>query len=200
MYRKSYLCVCEGQQEKLYLEHVAKLIKNFPEKVVKFNCYIDNPHRLNKLYEETDCGVLFDFDFKRRRFENSIILCEKLHRERRNQNIYHAYSNVNFDLWLILHKQDYNRCVSRNNAYVNDVKRVYNLNGNDDIKKERINKKILDQITLSDVKNAIERAERIKGSKPETDVVIIGNTKTYPNPDFSLHEFLKIVLQDSGDL
>jgi len=30
--------------------------------------------------------------------------------------------------------------------------------------------------------------------------VIIGNTKTYPNPDFSLHEFLKIVLQDSGDL
>jgi len=36
-YRKTYLCVCEGQQEELYLKHVAFLLKKFPELVVKFN-------------------------------------------------------------------------------------------------------------------------------------------------------------------
>ena len=40
-YRKNYLCVCEGQQEKMYLDHIARLIKDFPRKVVTFNSYID---------------------------------------------------------------------------------------------------------------------------------------------------------------
>ena len=200
MYRKSYVCICEGTQEKMYLEHVANLIKNFPKKVVKFNCYIDKPYRLQKIYEEMDCGVLFDFDFNQRNFENSIRLCEKLHGKRRKQNVYHAYSNVNFDLWLILHKRDYNRTINRNNAYIDDVKRNYGLSRKDDIKKASVIQIILNQITLSDVKEAIARAEKIKSSKLEWDAVQIGNTKTYSNPDFSLHNFLKVVLEDSRDL
>ena len=35
-YRKTYLCICEGQQERMYFDHLAKLIKDFPKKVVKF--------------------------------------------------------------------------------------------------------------------------------------------------------------------
>ena len=138
MYRKSYICICEGQQEKKYLEHVARLIKNFPEKVVTFNCYIDRASRLKKIYEETDCGVLFDYDLDQKQFENSIKLCDQLQRERKRQNIYHAYSSVNFDLWLILHKKDYFRTVNRNDAYITDVKNAYDLKKNDDIKKEGI--------------------------------------------------------------
>ena len=52
-YRKNYLCICEGQQEKLYLDHVAGLIKDFPRKVIKFNSYIDTPYRLTKTYEDS---------------------------------------------------------------------------------------------------------------------------------------------------
>lgn len=35
-YRKTYLCICEGQQERMYFDHLAKPIKDFPKKVVKF--------------------------------------------------------------------------------------------------------------------------------------------------------------------
>ena len=116
------------------------------------------------------------------------------------RHIYHAYSNVNFDLWLILHKQDYNKRVSKNDAYINDVRRVYGLKRADDIKSEDVINKILGQITLKDVKEAIKRAENIRIIKEESDSKNIFNTLIYENPDFSIHEFLRFVLKDSGDL
>ena len=36
MYRKTYFCVCDGQQEEMYLKHVAFLLKKIPERVVTF--------------------------------------------------------------------------------------------------------------------------------------------------------------------
>ena len=107
---------------------------------------------------------------------------------------------MNFDLWLILHKEDYNKCVTRNDAYINDVRRIFGLKAKDNIKNEDVIKTILIQITLDDVKSAIRRAEIIRKSKEKLDGTKIGNTTIYSNPDFSIHEFLKAVLKDSGDL
>lgn len=107
---------------------------------------------------------------------------------------------MNFDLWLILHKEDYNKSVSRNDAYISDVRRVFGLKPTDDIKNEDVIKRILHQITLDDVKSAIRRAELIRKNKVKADSTKIGNTTIYSNPDFSIHEFLRAVLEDSGDL
>lgn len=107
---------------------------------------------------------------------------------------------MNFDLWLILHKEEYNKGVSRNDAYVSDVRRIFGLKPTVDIKNEDVIKKILSQITLDDVKAAIRRAETIRKSKVKTDSTKIGNTTIYANPDFSIHEFLREVLKDCGDL
>ena len=148
-YRKTYLCVCEGQQEKMYLDHVARLIKKFPQKVVTFNSYIDSPHRLKKSYEDYDSAAIFDFDFNKVEFEKNISLCDGLNKKsksrakKKGRSIYHAYSNVNFDLWLILHKEDCNRQVSTNDAYISDVRRIYKLNQNDNIKNQKTIKKML---------------------------------------------------------
>lgn len=30
LYRKTYLCVCAGQQEEMYLKHIAFLLKKIP--------------------------------------------------------------------------------------------------------------------------------------------------------------------------
>jgi hypothetical protein len=107
---------------------------------------------------------------------------------------------VNFDLWLILHKEDYNKSVSRNDAYISDVRRIFGLNQTDNIKNEEVINKILSQITLDDIKSAIQRVETIRKSKVKADSAKIGSTTIYSNPDFSIHEFLKAVLEDSGDL
>jgi len=99
-----------------------------------------------------------------------------------------------------LHKEDFRRSVTRNDAYISDVRKIYGLSSTDNIKNEKIINKILSQITLEDVKVAIKRAENIRNSKIKEDSKKIGNTEVYSNPDFSIHEFLKVVLEDSGDL
>jgi len=206
MYRKTYSCVCEGQQEKMYLDHVAKLIKKFPRKVVTFNSYIGTPYRLTKIYETYDSVALFDFDFNQIEFEKNIKLCDKLNKEQKptsrksGRNIYHAYSNVNFDLWLILHKENRTGMVSTNNAYTPDIRKIFGLGSKDNIKNERTITKILDQITLQDVKDAIVRADKIRSCKVKRDASRVADTSIYSNPDFSIHNFLKIVLESSGDL
>ncbi len=107
---------------------------------------------------------------------------------------------MNFDLWLILHKEDYNKSVSRNDAYVADVRRIYGLGSTENIKRESAIKKILEQITLVDVKSAIKRADNIRKGKIDADKMFIGSTVYYSNPDFSIHEFLKAVLTDCGEM
>lgn len=53
MYRKTYFCVCEGQQEGMYLKHVAFLLKKFPERVVTFNTTQGSSERLRKAIRNT---------------------------------------------------------------------------------------------------------------------------------------------------
>jgi hypothetical protein len=146
---------------------------------------------------------VFDFDFNEVEFRKKIELCDRLNRKRKpskERHIYHAYSSVNFDLWLILHKENFNREVSKNDAYVSDVRRIYNLSASENIKSEGAMQKILSQITLDDVKEAIERADFIRKGKMVGDGIKTGDTTIHSNPDFSIHEFLRVVLKDSGDL
>lgn len=205
-YRKKYYCVCAGLQEEMYLDHVATLLKAFPKRVVTFNRIIDKPYRLEKSYVEYDCAALFDYDFDDDDFTRNIKLCDRLNnahkptKRKKGKYIYHAFSNVNFDLWLILHKEEFNRSVLKNDAYQQDVRRIYGLGSMENIKSEKAIKKILDQITLEDIKNAISRADRIRSGKIDTDKRVIGSTICYPDPDFSIHQFLKVVLADCGEL
>lgn len=205
-YRKSYLCVCEGQQEELYLKHIAFLLKNFPERVVTFNPIVGNSDKLNKVYTEYDSAVLFDYDFNETKFRNNILICDKLRnanrptKRKKGKKVFHAYSNVNFDLWLILHKEDYNKPVYKNNAYINDVRRIYGLNSDDDIKNKNVIEKILSQITKDDVKKAIKRAKNIRDKKIDEDKIVIGSTVCYSNPDFSIDKFLEFVFIDCNEM
>lgn len=205
-YRRKYLCLCEGQQEQMYLDHVARLIKDHPKKVVTFNAIVESPRQLGKRYENYDAAALFDYDHNDLEFQHNVSTCDDLNRKHKSSRqdngrcIFHAYSSVNFDLWLILHKEDFHRCVMRNDAYIPEVRRIFGLKSTDDIKNKEVMGRILNQITLEDVRTAIRRADIIRDRKLESDQMKIGNSIVYPNPDFSIHEFLKTVLTASGDL
>lgn len=206
MYRKSYYCICEGQQESMYLNRLASLISDFPRKVVAFKCVEGDVLEMKVNYVEYDNVAFFDHDLRKNRFEESIRLCDKIMRDNAKKGkkkdakkFYHAYSNLNFDLWMLLHKQNYNRIVTSNDSYVVDVRKVYGLAKDADIKDMKVIESILKQISLEDVKNAIERAEKIRNAKLPEDGKKIGNSVCYENPDLSIHEFLKCVLLDCGD-
>ena len=202
MYRKTYRCIVEGQQEDLYLQHLAKLLTQFPKTVVKFNISEGNAYELTKSYVEYDSACLFDYDFNKAEFESNLTTCASLNRKNQKKSkkqsarVYHAYTNVCFDLWLVLHKKDYFAPVSTNDAYVKDVIQLYNLPKGSDIKNEKVIETILSQITLEDVRSAIHRAKLICGRKLPTDAIKVDTEKYFDNPDLSIHNFIEIVIKD----
>jgi hypothetical protein len=92
MYRKTYFCVCDGQQEEMYLKHVAFLLKKFPERVVTFYTTRGSAERLKKTYTEYDNAALFDYDFKDAEFRQNIIICEQLRRKSHRENKHSLYN------------------------------------------------------------------------------------------------------------
>lgn len=203
MYRKNYRCVVEGQQEDLYLQHLAKLITKFPQTVVKFNISEGNAYELTKSYVEYDSACLFDYDFNKPEFESNLTTCATLNRrnqkkgKKQSARVYHAYTSVCFDLWLVLHKKDYFAPVSTNDAYVKDVIELYGLPKGADIKNKKVIETILSQITLDDVKSAISRAKQICDRKLPTDAINVDSESYFANPDLSIHKFIDIVISDT---
>lgn len=193
---KNYLCVVEGQQEKMYLEHLFKLLGSSS---INFNIVIKKPVYLRKIYIEYDSVCVFDYDFNKTEFEKNLSTCIELNRNNKQRNIYHAYSNVCFDLWLILHKEHFNKPVSVSKGYVGEVRKIFNLSKEADIKSRDVIEKILEQITIADVRKAIERAKKICVEKPPNDAIQIDKYeyKYYPDPYFSIHEFIEIVLNQA---
>lgn len=200
MVRKKYLCICEGEQEKQYLVHLSKLLTDMPSRAISFRCLIDRPMRLEKELVEYDSAAIFDFDNNQVEFEKNIKFCHQYVKtlpKKDKRKIYPAYSSVNFDLWLILLKENYHRRVSTNDAYIPEIRRIYNLGQTENVKSKQAIDKILSQITLDDVKQAIIRAENIRRSKLEIDGETIYSSLIFPNPDLSIHKFIKAVLIES---
>ena len=201
MIRLNYFCVVEGQQEEMYLEHISSLLRDFPKRTVKFNIKIGNAGELEKSPFDYDKVCLFDHDFNQIEFENNLKICLQLnsHRKKNEAVIDHAYSSICFDLWLVLHKKFISRPATSPQEYVNDVRKLYGLSREDNIKSKDVIEKILKQITLDDVKTAILNAERIRNSKTEESKIYVNNTDYYyQDPDFSIHVFLRKVLEKLG--
>lgn len=199
--RKNYFCVVEGQQEIIYLKRIAALLTNFPEKVVTFNTKLGDA---NKLYKgsslpDYDRACFFDHDFKKVEFERNLDTCIELDLKKKDHKTYHAYSNICFDLWLVLHKEYTTRLVSSADGYVKDVRRLYSLNDNTDIKAEDVMNKIVSQISLDEVRTAVANAQRIRNSKTSSDKKFTAEGHLYySSPDFSIDIFLNNVLKETG--
>lgn len=199
---KNYRCVVEGNQEYFYLNHLAQLLSKWPEKAIRFNPSVGTASDLINIYVEYDCVCLFDYDFDPVKFEKNMKTCIKLNKQyskrgkSKKSHVHHGYSNVCFDLWLLLHKKDFSRIVHSNDSYVNEVRTAFNLPNTADIKEEDNIKHILSQISLEDVKNAVKRAKLIKASKIPEDAKHIDGEIYFDNPDLSIHCFIDKVITE----
>lgn len=190
--RRQYFCICEGQQEEMYMSHLSKLLKT-DKRVVKFATKRGLPGDIVRVGGfKPDKAVLFDHDGEDTTFRNGLKECLKA-------KCAYAYSNRNFDLWLLLHKQYFAQRVSTNNAYADLIRNSFNLDKTTKIKNKDTIKIILDQITLEDVRTAISRAERIREHKKHEDGRQEGSAVYYGNPDLYIHEFIKRVFLDCGE-
>ena len=187
--RLQYFCVCEGQQEKMYLGRLSRLLKTDRRRVT-FIIKQGLPGSILKQRSiRYDKAVLFDHDGNKEAFRKGLNACLRAKCD-------HAYSNLNFDLWLLLHKRNFTSCVSDNRAYVKNIRDAFMLDKEADIKNQKTLERILGQIELSDVKTAINRAQWIRDHKLPGDAERICTITCYKNPDLSIHEFIIKVLAE----
>lgn len=193
----TYRGAVEGKQEKLYFEHLRNLINessNFKRRVnFKFKdsnggspSDIVNTAKIYSSMENTIVAV-FDHDFKKVDFKEALKRCNKY-------KIFPAFSIENFNLFLILHKEQYYKQIIPEDNYEKDLRRVFHLEKDCDVKSEETIQKILSQITLDDVKNALRNAAIINQRSKENNKSIMKDI--YEQPFLNINNFVERVFNE----
>jgi len=197
-----YLCIVHGQQERMYFRHLQSLIEDKGRRNVVFSIQEGDRFLMERVLKQVKySGVyVFDHDLDDDGFRDNIEKCQELSKKRFHAKVVvaHAYSNICFDLWLLLHKTSFNNPQMAPSGYHHHVRTEFGLEKNANIKSADSMKKILRVVSLEDVISAIGRVERIREGKIQTDGVNIGEYRCYDNPDLSIHEFIKSVLVECG--
>lgn len=114
-----------------------------------------------------------------------------------------GYSNLSFDLWMILHKQNCNAEFADVNKYLTHINRVFETQFESMKKyKEEANfKRCLGKLTLPDVLTALSRAKAIM-HRNERDGYPLTQFKGYSyyahNPSLDLWQPIERILSDCG--
>lgn len=137
------------------------------------------------------------------KFENGLKSLKAAKSIRRTIKFMLGYSNVSFELWLLLHKKEFSRPLSNASDYWPEIKRVFGLkdvSNFDSYKHEKNFKKVLNQLTLEDVKLAISRARTLMNANAETDKAkkFSGFEFYDTNPSLSIHLVVEDILKDVG--
>lgn len=194
----TYRGACEGLQEELYfkrLEELIMLYDSFSHRVAfRFhNCKGGSPKDIvlqAKKYavnvNEDMCIAIYDHDFKSTSFLESLSLAKKY-------KVFPAFSIINFNLFLILHKKDYYKTITCKDNYEKDLRKAFGVPKIYDIKSRKAIEFIVNQIGLDDVKIAIERAKKLNEKSKKTQKIIIDDI--CEQPFLNIHLFLESVLE-----
>ena len=202
--RITYYGAVEGSEEKIYFAHLSKLINEckLSNKNVYFDfnnahggspSYIVNYARTLVVQDEVVANgrlvAIYDYDFKQKDFLKAEDYCK-------TKPIKNYYSIINFDLWILNHKGLYSKCISKCDDYIKEIKKRYYLEKQDDIKKDEIIKKIVNQISLQDVLNAIGNAKNLKAENKVNLNILDKKHDIYDQPNLQIAEFVEKVLID----
>lgn len=203
-----YTFSVEGETEKWYLEWLENAINSSDVSVynVSFKTTVSrSPSKNIKNYNaiSTDriihiCDVEGSDDTSRRNF---ILLLDELKKASSSKGIEYrlGYSNMTFELWIILHKQDCNGHHSSKTEYLKFINSAFSQSFRSlpDYKKETNFKRCLERLDLSDVNNALRRAKRIMDAL-DSDGTPRKEYKGYSyyeeNPSLSIHLVVEEIL------
>lgn len=212
-----YYISVEGHNEKWYFQHLQKLINssNYTKYNVKFDIKIEkSPLDRTKsikipTYGRQKLPVFHIVDYESNNEEhvkNFKTILDELKTIKIKYTAYDytlGYSNLAFELWLILHKDKGNFSVEDRGDYIKNINSLYGTNFTriKDNKDERTFAHLLEQITLEDVKTAVHNAHLIRiyqndiGHSP---VEYKGFKYYRENPDLTINQCVKTILKDCG--
>ena len=171
---KVYNFSVEGKTEIYYLEWLEKAINGVKEKThkVKFNIRKDNPfsYAKNLIARFGPKEVIHIVDYEGnddehiKRFQKTLFNMKKAKTELKNKiaKYYLGYTNLTFELWIILHKME---CFNRFNyrgQYLDKINECFGkkYESLDEYKKEKEFKKLMEDLTIKNVKDAIKRSRK----------------------------------------
>ena len=209
--RKYYFSV-EGETEKLYLKRLQSIINNTLEsqynvdlysKIEKDPCsYVKQLSIINKTKVTHIIDKESEIPSHKEEFKKNL---DRMKEAEKLKKIEYqlAYSNFTFELWIILHKIDFNTPLNHRSQYFLFINRAYEeqFNNLDDYKRENNFKQVLKKLTIDDVKEAIKRAKDIMNKNKENGH-ILENYKGYKfykeNPSLSIWEIIEKMLYECG--
>lgn len=175
-----YYFSTEGETEKAYLDHLQKLINQEADILskVSFLTKVCNPISfVKKLNISSGIKATHFFDYEssesdhRSRFEEVLKSLEEANDKRKSVVYENGYSNLSFELWIILHKIDCNGFVDNVKGYLKYINKAFHLefDGLSEYKEERNFKKVLDKISIRDVFAAVRRCKMIMKSNEDSE-------------------------------
>lgn len=202
-----YLFSVEGETEKLYLEWLQDIVnESDPKRTLTIKVKVNkDPLSYSKRVINVDKPIYHLCDMEGTDEESCKIfksmIDELSEAKKKLPNYRLGYSNFSFELWMLLHKTDLYSSLSSKEQYIRYLKKEYHLGNNiglSDYKKEKTFKFCLNQLSLSDVKKAIERAEHIMNERENTGKPIEYKRVKYysANPSLSIHEVIKQILEE----
>lgn len=200
----------EGETEKWYLNWLQQIINQTPDRKydVKLSVKVQSPKKMVKglsIVGETEithlCDVESETEEHIKGFESTI---DEMYQARKlGKSIQYrlGYTNFTFELWIVLHKKDCYGMMKNRKDYLLHINSAYgqSFENLDKYKKERSFKKILDSLTLQDVKNALRRAKHIMQEKDGHDLKEHKGYKYHlHNPSLSVYEIIERILLQCG--
>ena len=203
--------------EKMYFEHLAKLInssdstynlkvaprKMSPMQYARRNAYKPVAKRKdNKKLPYIHVQDIEDYysEFHKNKFFGMI---DEMREAEREFGISYelGYSNYTFELWMLLHVADMDYSVQDRKAYLSPINRWFHRDfaDLDEFKQEAAFQEILDEfVTLDSIRHAIRRAEKIvelnaQDRKPSENYR--GLSFYHDNPDVSVHEVVRLIFE-----
>lgn len=202
-----YFFSVEGETELLYFQRLKELIlaedKRIANPVIRAEKL--SPSRFaKKLSLIRPCTITAVYDVEdddaehRLRFENILKEMQLAGKSGKSIKYELGYSNIDFELWLILHKRDLFGSIGNKKQYLSHINKIFGTQfaGLKEYKEARCFSQILSQISLQDVKTAIARAEKItkqrvsEGSPTKSS----GYERFTKNPSLSIHIAVKKIL------
>lgn len=208
---KKYYFSVEGETEQWYLKWLQNILNDIEESACKvsFDCPVQkNPLKRAKslvVTGKTDVYHFSDYESDEpihvQQFTETMDNMKKVKELGKQINYKFGYSNLTFDLWIILHKVDCNSSVSHRDNYKTYLNSAYEerFESMKEYKHENNFKRCLGKLQLSNVIDAINRAKAIMNRNLENGYTLHqykGYEYYKENPSLDIWKAIEKILKD----
>ena len=208
---KKYFFTVEGETEKWYLKWLSDRINECDEasSKVSFDIQVQkDPLKRAKslaVTGKTEIWHLSDYESDEsihvKEFKDTMDNMKKASKLGKQISYKFGYTNLTFDLWIILHKTDCNGSQVHRKNYINTLNRAYGemFQNMDEYKHEDNFKRCLGQLSLDNVREAIYRASEIMKRNRENGYRLCeykGYKYYKENPSLAVHEIIGKILEE----